>query len=75
MNGVLPGVAIDNLLHARECLCLPREAQCSPTGVGDDGLASSELLLGVVLGLLLCWEYGHQTFSMHGYVEDGFRRG
>ena len=41
---------------------------------GDDALALGELLLGVVLGMLLCWEYGHQTFSMHGYVEDGFWR-
>ena len=128
---MLPGVGIDNLLRARECLCQPPEAHHSPTSAGDDGLASSLLLLGVVLGyafvlgvrppnllnarvcrgmafggvdeeasqllgtrthvvtmgglrvnfslglssvMLLCWEYGHQTFSMHEYVEDGFRR-
>ena len=49
-NVVLPGVGIDNLLLARECLCQPREAHHSPTSAGDDGLASSLLLLGVVLG-------------------------
>ncbi|CAL8988907.1 unnamed protein product [Prunus brigantina] len=31
--------------------------------------------LGLSSVMLLCWEYGHQTFSMHGYVGDGFRRG
>ncbi|CAL8988878.1 unnamed protein product [Prunus brigantina] len=30
--------------------------------------------LGLSSVMLLCWEYGHQTFSMHGYVGDGFRR-
>ncbi|CAB4278654.1 unnamed protein product [Prunus armeniaca] len=30
--------------------------------------------LGLSSVMLLCWEYGHQTFSMHEYVEDGFRR-
>ena len=52
----------------------PGKHTIHPLVVGDDGLASNEFLLGVVLGMLLCWEYGHQTFSMHGYVEDGFRR-
>ncbi|CAL8989380.1 unnamed protein product, partial [Prunus brigantina] len=28
--------------------------------------------LGLSSVMLLCWEYGHQTFSMHEYVEDGF---
>ena len=30
--------------------------------------------LGLSSVMLLCWEYGHQTFSMHEYVEDGFWR-
>ena len=47
---MLLGVGIDNLLRARECLCQPPEAHHSPTSAGDDGLASSLLLLGVVLG-------------------------
>ena len=48
--------------------CWPHEHMVTMRGL------LGELLLGVVLGMLLCWEYGHQTFSMHGYVEDGFRR-
>ncbi|CAL8153539.1 unnamed protein product [Prunus armeniaca] len=78
-NVVLPGVGIDNLLRAlraRECLCQPREAHHSPTSVGRRWVGFRVYFsLGLSSVMLLCWEYGHQTFSMHGYVGDGFRRG
>ncbi|CAL8989376.1 unnamed protein product [Prunus brigantina] len=44
-------------------------------GVACLALACLYFCLGLSSVMLLCWEYGHQTFSMHGYVGDGFRRG
>ena len=76
VNGVLPGVGIDNLLLARECLFQPREAHHSLTSVGDDGLAFEFTLAWGCPRLFFCvGSTATKPSQCTGMSGDGFRRG
>ena len=76
------GVRPPNLLNARVCRGMAfggvDEEASQLLGTRTHVVTMGGLRVNFSLGLssvmLLCWEYGHQTFSMHEYVEDGFRR-
>ena len=76
------GVRPPNLLNARVCRGMAfggvdEEASQllgTRTHVVTMGGLRVEFSSGLSSVNLASWEYGHQTFSMHGYVEDGFLR-
>ncbi|CAL8989038.1 unnamed protein product [Prunus brigantina] len=69
------GVARNSFSNAPACRQQPYFATNNHPLRATTGWLRVYFCLGLSSVMLLCWEYGHQTFSMHGYVGDGFRRG